>query len=98
MFTSYTKERRHILSLVKIGFYVPRVYTMCASIIPMGERGVRYFYLCLQGNFLEGDLENLIKDNKNSYLWEEKGMTEDETVGWHHRLNGHEFEQTSGDS
>ena len=24
---------------------------------------------------------------------EEKGMTEDEVVGWHHRLNGHEFEQ-----
>ena len=24
---------------------------------------------------------------------EEKGMTEDETVGWHHWLNGHEFEQ-----
>ena len=21
-------------------------------------------------------------------------MAEDETVGWHHRLNGHEFEQT----
>ena len=27
---------------------------------------------------------------------EEKGMTEDEMVGWHHRLNGHEFEQTLG--
>ena len=25
------------------------------------------------------------------------GMTEDEMVGWHHRLNGHEFEQTLGD-
>ena len=25
-------------------------------------------------------------------------MTEDEMVGWHHRLDGHEFEQTSGDS
>ena len=25
-------------------------------------------------------------------------MTEDELVGWHHRLNGHEFEQTPGDS
>ena len=25
---------------------------------------------------------------------EEKGLTEDEMVGWHHRLNGHEFEQT----
>ena len=25
-------------------------------------------------------------------------MTEDAMVGWHHGLNGHEFEQTSGDS
>ena len=24
-------------------------------------------------------------------------MTEDEMVGWHHRLNGHESEQVSGD-
>ena len=23
-------------------------------------------------------------------------MTEDEMVGWHHRLNGHEFEQALG--
>ena len=23
-------------------------------------------------------------------------MTEDETVGWHHRLNGHEFEHALG--
>ena len=28
---------------------------------------------------------------------EEKGATEDEMVRWHHRLNGHEFEQTPGD-
>ena len=27
---------------------------------------------------------------------EEKGMTEDEMVGWHHQLNGHEFEQALG--
>ena len=25
-------------------------------------------------------------------------MTEDEMVGWHHRLDGHELEQTLGDS
>ena len=25
-------------------------------------------------------------------------MTEDEIVGWHHQLNGHEFEQILGDS
>ena len=28
----------------------------------------------------------------------EKGATEDEMIRWHHRLNGHEFEQTPGDS
>ena len=27
---------------------------------------------------------------------EEKGMTEDDMVGWYHRLNGHEFEQALG--
>ena len=25
-------------------------------------------------------------------------MAEDKTAGWHHRLNGHEFEQTLGDA
>ena len=29
---------------------------------------------------------------------EEKGMTEDKMVGWHHWLNGQAFEQTLGDS
>ena len=29
---------------------------------------------------------------------EEKGMTEVEMIGWHHWLNGHEFEETQGDS
>ena len=27
---------------------------------------------------------------------EEKGMTENEMVAWHHRLDGHEFEQALG--
>ena len=46
-------------------------------------------------------------DVKNWLIWkdpdvgkdwrqEEKGMTEDEIIGWHHRLNGHVFEQTLG--
>ena len=29
---------------------------------------------------------------------EEKGIAEDETVGWHHQFNGHELEQAPGDS
>ena len=34
----------------------------------------------------------------NSLDWrqKEKGMTEDEMVGWHHQLDGHESEQTLG--
>ena len=34
------------------------------------------------------------KDPGSGKNWrpEEKGMTEDEMAGWHHRLNGHEFE------
>ena len=27
-----------------------------------------------------------------------EGGEEDEMVGWHHQLDGHEFEQTRGDS
>ena len=36
-------------------------------------------------------------DAGKDWRQEEKGTTEDETVGWHHWLNGHEFEQTPGD-
>ena len=32
------------------------------------------------------------KDPGNNWWQEEKGMIEDEIVGWHHSLNGHEFE------
>ena len=35
-------------------------------------------------------------DAGKDWRQEEKGMTEDEMVGWHHRLDGHEFEQTLG--
>ena len=35
-------------------------------------------------------------DARKDRRQEEKGMTEDEMVGWHHQLNGHEFEQALG--
>ena len=48
-------------------------------------------------------------DAKNWLIWkdpdagkdwgqEEKVATDDEMIGWHHQLNGHEFEQTPGDN
>ena len=46
------------------------------------------------------DVKNWLigKDPYTGKNWgqEEKGMTEDEMVGWHHWLNGHEFEQAAG--
>ena len=35
-------------------------------------------------------------DAGKDWMQEEKGTTEDETVRWHHWLNGHEFEYTPG--
>jgi len=37
-------------------------------------------------------------DAGEDWRWEEKGMTGDRMVGWHHWLNGHELEETPGDS
>ena len=50
--------------------------------------------------FWPPDVKNWLigKDSDAGKDWwqEEKGMTEDEMVGWHHWLNGHEFEQAPG--
>ena len=43
-------------------------------------------------NWLTGEDLDVGKD----WRQEEKGMTEDEMVGWRHRLDGHEFEQALG--
>ena len=37
-------------------------------------------------------------DAGKDWRQEEKGTIEDEMVGWHHQLDGHEFEQTPGDN
>ena len=42
-------------------------------------------------NWLTGKDLDAGKDGRQ----EEKGMTEDEMVGWHHQVNGHEFEASS---
>ena len=35
-------------------------------------------------------------DTGKDWRWKKKGMTEDDMVGWHHQLNGHEFKQVPG--
>ena len=43
-------------------------------------------------NWLTGKDPNAGK----GWRWEGKGMTENEMDGWHHQLDGHQFEQTRG--
>ena len=49
--------------------------------------------------WLPDDKSQLIRkdpDSGKDWRQKEKGMTEDEMVGWHHQLNGHEFGWTLG--
>ena len=50
-----------------------------------------------EGLFGEGEWfccshQHMLLKSQILKLLEGKGTTEDEVVGWHHRLNGHEFE------
>ena len=47
----------------------------------------------VKSQFIEKD-----PDAGKDWEQEEKGMAKDDPVGWHHQLNGHEFQQTLGDS
>ena len=53
---------------------------------------LQYFGYLVKSQFIGKD-----PDAGKDWRQKEKGMTKDEMVGWHHRLNGHEFEQTLGD-
>ena len=46
--------------------------------------------------YAESGLTGKDPDAGKDWRQEEKGMTEDEMVGWHHQFDGHEFEQALG--
>ena len=75
----------------------------CKEIQPVNPKGNRSWIFIGRTDakaeapiLLSPDSKNWLigKDPAAGKDWrqEEKGMTEDEMVGWHHRLNGHEFE------
>ena len=77
----------------------------CKEIQPVNPKGNRSWTFILRTD-AKAETEAPIRwppDVKNWLIWkdpdagkdwrqEEKGTTEDEMVGWHHWLNGHEFE------
>ena len=72
------------------------------SVNPKGNKP----WMCIGSTFAEAEAPILWLPDVKSWItgkdpdagkdWrqKEKGMTEDEITGWHHRLNGHEFKQT----
>ena len=59
------------------------------------SRAIQWLRLCAPKVGSVGSLAGLMLEKIVGRR--KKGVTEDEMVGWHHRLNGHEFEQTLGD-
>ena len=53
---------------------------------------LQYFVQLMRSQLIGKD-SDAGKDSRQ----EKRGMTEDEIVGWHHRFNGHAFEQTPRD-
>ena len=80
----------------------------CKEIEPVNPKGNQPWILIGRTN-AEAEAPKLWPSDAKSWLigkdpyagkdWgQEKGATESEMVDWHHQLNGHEFEQTPGDS
>ena len=64
------------------------------EIKPVNPKGIQSWIVCPTDakTWFTGKDPDAGKDWKQ----EEKGMTEDEMVGWHHWFNGHELEQAPG--
>ena len=77
------------------------------EIQPVNSKG-NQFWIFIGRTGAEAEIPILCPpDVKSQLIWkdpdagkdwrqEEKGMTEDKTVRWHHQLNGHEFEHAPG--
>ena len=76
----------------------------CKDIQPVHRKGDQS-WVFIRKTDAEAETPKLWPPNAKSWLigknldagkelrQEEKGMTENEMVGWHHQINGHEFEQ-----
>ena len=73
----------------------------CKEVQLVHPKGNQPWISVLPGLMWPPDVKNWLiwkdPDAGKDWRWEEKGMIEDEMVGWHHWLNGHEFEQAPGD-
>ena len=80
--------------LKKLDSFIPFIYSFIILWISVGRTDANAPILWPPD--YKGWLVGKDPDSWKDWRQEERGTTEDEMVGWHHWLNGHEFEQTSG--
>ena len=74
----------------------PLDYKEIQAVHPKGNQLLEELILMLNTNTWSPDVKNWIVgkdlDAGKDWRWEEKVMTKDEMIGWHHQLDGHEFQ------
>ena len=100
---SWTIKKAEHQELMLLNYWrrLLRVPLDCKEIQPVHPKG-NQFWIFIGRTDVEAetptlwpaDAKNWLigKDAGKDWSWEEKGMTEDEMVGWHHQFKGHEFE------
>ena len=78
--------------------YLKQAFLFKLSLTLIVTQNIMQYSPILWPLYLKSRLIGKDSDAGKDWGQEEKGATEDEMVGWHHRLNGHEFEQTLGDN
>ena len=81
---------RQVLSCQLLCLHPPRLRGLCFCMRSYAEAETPILWLLHVKSWLSG------KDSDAGRDWgqEEKGTTEDDMAGWHHRLDAHEFEWT----
>ena len=91
-----------LLATLLVPFLLARVlrkynWTLCIFIASMPYQWTELEHTHISVSTAKSWLTGKDPDAGKDWGQEEKGLTEDEMVGWHHWLNGHEFEQALGD-
>ena len=101
---SKSERKKKVMTFLSTETFCPCVHRKLAKSNPKGDQ----FWVFLGRTDAKAETPVLWPPHAKSWLigkdsdagrdWgqEEKGMTEDEMAGWHHRLDGHEFEWTPG--
>ena len=95
-YTQHTHTHTHTHTPASKTVLITKIWTFCYSLSTRTDSEAEAPILRTPDT--KSQLTGNDPDAGNDWRQEEKEVAEDEMVGWHHWLNGHEFQQTQGDS